>query len=326
MGRATVPQAAAPLQIDARPDTYEPHFTHHADRLWIETNCYLDLWIEILNCLGLDPVPSFAALLSADHDGLSWTFGKQQPEDLRRLYGVEVAEENSWLPVLELVETGPHRGVLHTVEVDSWWLPDTAGTAYRSEHVKTTITPLSVDRHARHMRYLHNAGLFELNDDDFDGVFGLTAASAPLLPPYIEVIRHFPARVQPDAAATIVREHLSRRPSGNPIDRLAASVEQAGTWLPDAGMARFHLWAFGSLRQCGASAELLADLAEYLDAEFSGTAAAAVPLRSVAAAAKAVQFKMARVVSGRNVDVSSTLSVMATDWQTALDTIADAVG
>ncbi|WP_285030758.1 DUF1839 family protein [Mycolicibacterium sp. lyk4-40-TYG-92] len=320
-----VPQAATPLQIDARPDGYAPHFTHRADRLWLETNCYLDLWIEILNCLGLDPVPSFASLLSADHDGLGWTFGKQQPEDLRRLYGIEVAEENSWLPVLELVETGPRRGVLHTVEVDSWWLPDTAGTAYRSEHVKTTITPLSVDRDARRLRYLHNAGLFELDGEDFDGVFGLTAASAPLLPPYIEVIRHFPARAQPGAVAAVVREHLSRRPVGNPIDRLGSCVEQAGTWLPDAGMARFHLWAFGSLRQCGASAELLADLAEYLDAEFSGAAAAAAPLRSVAGAAKAVQFKMARVVSGRKVDVSSTLAAMATDWQTALDAIADAV-
>lgn len=326
MNPAVVRQPATALQVDARPDGYAPHFTHHTDRLWFETNCYLDLWIEILNCLGLNPVPSFASLLSADHDGLSWTFGKQQPEDLRRLYGIEVAEENSWLPVLELVETGPRRGVLHTVEVDSWWLPDTAGTAYRSEHVKTTITPLSVDRDARRMRYLHNAGLFELDDEDFDGVFGLTAASAPLLPPYIEVIRRFPARAQPGAVATVVREHLSRRPSGNPIDRLASCVEEAGTWLPDGGMARFHLWAFGSLRQCGASAELLADLAEYLDAEFSGAAAAAVPLRSVAAAAKAVQFKMARAVSGRKVDVSSTLAAMATDWQTALDAIADAVG
>jgi Domain of unknown function (DUF1839) len=326
MPLAVVPQTATALQIDVRPDSYRPHFTHGADRIWPETNCYLDLWIEILNCLGLNPVPAFAALLSADHDGLGWTFGKQQPEDLRRLYGLEVGEENSWLPVLDLVETGPQRGVLHTVEVDSWWLPDTAGTAYRAERVKTTITPLFVDRGARQMRYLHNAGLFELAGEDFDGVFGLTAASALLLPPYIEVIRLFPARAQPGAVATIVREHLSRRPGGNPIERLASCVEHAGTWLPDAGMARFHLWAFGSLRQCGASAELLADLAEYLDAEFSGTAAAAVPLRSVAAGAKAVQFKMARAVSGRTVDVSSALAAMATDWQNALDVIAAAVG
>jgi hypothetical protein len=48
-------------------------------------------------------VPGFACALSADHDGLQWTFLKQQPEDLRRLYGLEVTEEIVWLPLLETV-------------------------------------------------------------------------------------------------------------------------------------------------------------------------------------------------------------------------------
>ncbi|MCX8553815.1 DUF1839 family protein [Mycolicibacterium mucogenicum] len=323
---AAVASTAAPLRISVAPDDYRRHFTHNPDRVWTETNCYFDLWIEILNCLGLDPVPAFATLLSADHDGMAWTFGKQQPEDLRRLYGLEVNEENSWLPVLELVETGHPRGVLYTVEVDSWWLPDTAGTAYRTEHVKTTITPVKVDPNARELQYLHNAGLYQLSGLDFDGVFGLTAESALTLPPYIEVIRYFPERAQPHALADIVRDHLARRPSGNPIDRLAACVEHAMSWLPTAGPARFHLWAFASLRQCGASAELLADLAEHLDREFPGAAAAAIPWRAVAAAAKSVQFKMARVASGRKVDVSPLLDTMAAEWQGGLQAIVDAVG
>ena len=85
MSLAAVPQTATGLRIDAVPGDYQQHFTHGPERIWTETNCYLDLWIEVLNCLGLDPVPTFAALLSADHDGLSWTFGKQQPEDLRHV-------------------------------------------------------------------------------------------------------------------------------------------------------------------------------------------------------------------------------------------------
>ena len=85
-------------------------------------------------------------------------FLKQQPEDLRRLYGLEVTEEIVWLPLLETVESGPSRGVLHTVEVDSWWLPDTAGTAYHSDHVKTSIVPSRVDRGLRLMWYIHGAG------------------------------------------------------------------------------------------------------------------------------------------------------------------------
>ncbi|MUL45445.1 DUF1839 family protein [Mycobacterium sp. CBMA293] len=320
-----MPQTATALRIDATPAGYQPHFTHGAERVWTETNCYLDLWIEILNCLGLNPVPTFAALLSADHDGLSWTFVKPQPDELRRLYGLEVDEENTWLPFLEMVETGPLRGVLHTAEVDSWWLCDTAGTAYRTEHVKTTITPVRVDRERRQLRYLHNAGLFELSGPDFDGIFGLTSESSLSLPPYLEVIRHFPNRTQPDALTSIVREHLSRRPDGNPITRLAACIDHATAWLPDEGMPRFHLWAFASLRQCGATAELLADLAEYLDDEHPGAADSAAPLRNVATAAKSVQFKMARVVSGRKVNVAPSLSTMASDWQIGIDGIAQAV-
>ena len=80
-------------QISASPRGYQSHFSHAGERIWPETNCYLDLWIETLHALGLDPVPAFACALSADHDGLQWTFLEQQPEDLRRLYGLEVTEE-----------------------------------------------------------------------------------------------------------------------------------------------------------------------------------------------------------------------------------------
>ena len=91
-------------QISASPRGYESQFSHAGERIWPpETNCYLDLWIETLHALGLDPVPAFACALSADHDGLQWTFLKQQLEDLRWLYGLEVTEEIVWLPLLETV-------------------------------------------------------------------------------------------------------------------------------------------------------------------------------------------------------------------------------
>jgi len=314
------------LVITATPSTYQPHFTHAADRDWPETNCYLDLWIEVLHALGHDPIPALACLLSADHDGFNWTFAKQQPEDLRRLYGLEVNEENAWLTALELIESGPARGVLHTVEVDSWWLPDTAGTAYRGDHVKTTITPTKIDTAQRTLRYIHNAGLYELSGDDFDGIFGLHPDGTLTLPPYIEVVRHHPERAVSDALEIIVREQLSRRASGNPVERLAAGVADAIEWLPDAGMAKFHLWAFASLRQCGATAELLADLAEHIDPLFPSAASAASPLREVSSSAKSAQFKMARVANGRKGDVTPALSAMVTGWQEGFTAIVAAVG
>src|ERR1700709_264948 len=148
--------ATTPLAIAAKHEDYRRHFVHGPDRMWPETNCYFDLWIETLHCLGMDPVPSFACLLSADHDGMQWTFVKQPPEDLRRLYGLEVAEAGLWLPILDTIESGAARGVLHTIEVDSWWLPDTLGTAYLTEHVKTTIVPTRGDRNGRVRHYLHH--------------------------------------------------------------------------------------------------------------------------------------------------------------------------
>lgn len=318
--------SAWPLQITASPTEYRPHFTHGPDRTWPETNCYFDLWIEVLHCLGLDPVPSFASLLSADHDGVQWDFVKPQPEDLRRLYGLEVAEDNIWLPVLDMVESGPGRHLLHTVEVDSWWLPDTAGTAYRNDHVKTTIVPTRVDRANRTMWYLHNAGLFELRGEDFDGVFNLSAGAGTALPPYVERIRHFPERVESDALSRIVVEHLSRRPAGNPIHRLIDGVRSATQWLPTAGMTLFHPWAFATLRQCGSTAELTADLCVHLETPFPGAGRAEQDFRDLATAAKSVQFKMARVASGRTVDVVPTLEAMAASWQSGMDAIAGAAG
>lgn len=326
MNGAAVMPTTSPLAITATPVDYQPHFTHGPQRIWQETNCYLDLWIEVLNALGHDPLPALGCLLAADHDGFNWSFAKQQPEDLRRLYGLEVGEENVWLPMLELIESGTARGVLHTVEVDSWWLPDAAGTAYRSDHVKTTITPTKIDAGRRLLWYIHNAGLYELSGDDFDGVFGLCPDAQPVLPPYIEVIRHRPDRALPGAMEIIAREQFSRRAAGNPVERLATAVAAAADWLPEAGIDKFHPWAFASLRQCGATAELLADFAGYIDGQFTGSAAAAAPLREVASNAKSAQFKMARVASGRKGDVTPALSAMVTGWQEGFATIADAIG
>ncbi|GAA1460022.1 DUF1839 family protein [Williamsia maris] len=309
------------------PDTYRAHHIHTDEsRIWSETNCYVDLWIEILHASGYDPVPSLMSTLSADHDGQQWTFIKPEQADLRTVYGVEVTEEALWRPILDTVEAGPGRGLLHTVEVDSWWLPDTAGSDYRTAHVKTTIVPLSVDRDARRMTYLHNAGAHRLVDDDFDGVFGIGPHDELVLPPYVEQIRFAPERARPDRAVELVAAHLRRRPVGNPIDRLSDSVHAATAWLPNAGLETFHRWAFTTLRQCGSTAELASDLVVWLDRfGVNGAAAAREPLLEVASGAKTVQFAMARAARGRSVDPSATLIAMASAWAGALDTVADAL-
>ncbi len=187
-------------------DEFRPHSLHASERTWTETNCYVDVWIEVLHALGLDPMAAGAFTLSTDFQGDQWTFFKFPPEDLRTLFGLEVSELNVWKPVIDHVTEQLDLGRLCTVEVDSWFLPDTRGVSYGIAHVKSTIVPQMVDRRHRHLGYFHNAGYFELEGDDFDGVFRLGARSdAPGLPPYVEVIRlDRIRRHDPDLVARVV--------------------------------------------------------------------------------------------------------------------------
>jgi hypothetical protein len=316
------------LEVD--PKNYRTHAIHAHDRVWTETNCYVDLWIELLHSLGADPVPALAFVLSADCDGRQWDFVKMQSEDLRNLYGIDVGEMNVWRTVLEHVREGLSDGVLVTVEVDGFWLPDTAGTSYRNQHTKTTIVPNSVDETEKVLGYFHNRGYFELSGADFDGVFNLAPMPhAEVLLPYVEQIRlgrNFIADGVGDRDLDVARAHLARRPTDNPVEKLAKRIVDDIALVQTSGPDAFHLWSFGLLRQCGATAELAADLVGYLDARGVPGVAEAVPhFLQVAQGAKAVQFRMARAARGRAVVLDEPLADMATNWATAMDIVAKAL-
>jgi hypothetical protein len=311
---------------------FVPHPLHAGDRTWTETNCYVDVWIEILHALGLDPVAAAAFTLSCDFEGDQWTFFKFPPEDLRTLFGLEVAELNVWRPVADHVGEQLALGRLCTVECDSWFLPDTRGVAYQLDHVKTTIIPVTLDRDGRSLGYLHNAGFFEVGGDDFDGLFRLGAhVDADALPPYIETIRLDRIRRNRidlvDRAVVLTREHLARRPPDNPIRRMAARILADLPWLAEQDLDAFHLYAFGLCRQCGASTELAATFVDWLNEnDAPGTEAAAISLRAVADGAKSLQFALARVVRGRVVDLDGLFDGMAGHWESAMDVLGARYG
>ena len=306
---------------------FVPHPLHATERTWTETNCYVDVWIEVLHALHLDPVAGAAFTLSCDFEGDQWTFFKYPPEDLRALYGLEVAEMNIWRPVVDHVEEQLGLDRLCTVEGDAWFLPDTRGVSYRDEHVKTTIVPSALDRGARTLGYFHNAGYFELEGDDFDGLFRLGAHADPdALPPYVESVRlDRVRRDDPDLVTRVVgltRDHLARRPVDNPVPRMAARMVEDLPWLATQDLEAFHLYAFGLCRQCGASTELAATFVDWLNTHHEpGTEAAAAAFRDVAEGAKALQFALARVVRGRTVDVAPVLAGMADRWAVAMDVL-----
>jgi hypothetical protein len=322
--------STALLSVDAA--GFRPHPLHAAERNWTETNCYVDVWIEVLHALGLDPLSAAAFTLSADFEGYQWSFFKYPPEDLRTLFGLEVSELNVWKPVVEHVAEELELGRLCTVEADSWFLPDTRGVSYRAAHVKSTVVPQMIDVGGRRLGYFHNAGYFELVGDDFDGLFRLGAhAEPPGLPPYMELIRlERVRRHDPDLVGRVValtRDHLRRRPETNPVARLGRRLVDDLPWLSGQGLETFHLYSFGTCRQCGACAELASTFVDWLNRhDGPGTEAAATSFAELAAGAKALQFALARVVRGRRVDLAPILATMEQHWSEAMTTLVARYG
>lgn len=314
---------AAVLPLD--PATYRPHALHDESRIFRETNCAVDLWIEGLHALGLDPLPALAVTLGTDFDGDQWRMFKLATEDLRRLYGIEIDELNVWRPLVTHVEEHIAMGRMLVIDVDAWHLPDTAGLTYHSVHHKTTLLAQMVDVGARRLGYFHNAGYHELSGDDFDALLGRPDQPyGDRLPPYAESVRLDRLHPEPPPfplARALAAEHLARRPSSNPITRMAKRIEEDIAWLSDHGLDDFHRYAFGTLRQCGANAELAASYLDWLGAGEGSpedTAEAAELYRSIATGMKAAEFTLARAVRGRRADLGSALGATAEAWDAAM--------
>ena len=153
--------------------TYVPHYLHGETRAWVETNCYIDVWIEVLSALGLEPAACMGMVLANDFDGDQWTFYKPPHEDLAALYGLQVQELNVWRSILENASEQLQRGRLVLTEIDAFHLPDTAGTDYRRNHVKTTIAIAQIDTAAQTLGYFHNRSFHQLSGEDFVNLFRL---------------------------------------------------------------------------------------------------------------------------------------------------------
>lgn len=54
--------------------TYQNHALHRGERAWPETNCYADLWIEVLHAFGYDPHASLGFTIASDFEGDQWLF------------------------------------------------------------------------------------------------------------------------------------------------------------------------------------------------------------------------------------------------------------
>ena len=295
------------------PATYRPHPLHDSERTYQETNCFADAVIELVAAAGHEPEAMLAGAAAVDFEVDQWTFFKPAPEDLVALYGLDLHEMQPYRSLAEQAAARLEAGQSVMPEVDSYWLPDVAATAYRTEHVKSSLVVEAIDLDAKVLRYFHNAGYYELSGEDFDGLF-----EAPAMPPYVELVRFGagPALSGPalrGAARELLGGYLARRPSGNPFDRFLAALESDLPRLLEGDEADYHAYAFHNPRMAGASFELLASHVRWLLGEEGEKAAAA--LDDVVGGTKMLLFRLAR---RRAFDVAGVIGPMGEGWETAM--------
>jgi hypothetical protein len=308
------------------PATYRPHAIHVGERNYIETNCFTDIISELLHARGDEPVASFGSFVRMDFENDQWTFFKPRPEDMELLYGLDIHEIQPYRSIPHQVAEQLALGRTMTIELDGWYLPDTAATSYRTGHVKTGVIAEAIDLEEERFRYYHNASLYELAGEDFRGAFRTSAGwSDDVLPPYTELIRFDagPAIRGPElreAALGLLRGHLDRVPPGNPFERFGARLAADLPSLLQGDEARYHAFTFATFRMAGAGFELLSSHVEWLLGPAGLPAEAA--MRRIVEGCKVLGFKLAR---RRAFDPSEAMQALSDAWAEALGSLDDAI-
>ena len=301
------------------PNAYAVSPLHGPDRTFRESNCYVDIWIELLHAHRIPAESCMAFAITVNFEGDQWTFFKPPPEDLETLYGMDVHEMQLYRSTTDHVVEQLTAGRTIILEADSFYMPDTAATAYRKAHVKSSIAIEAIDVAAERLRYFHGAGYYELCGADFRGIFRLGRPYADdVLPPYTEIVRFDAgprlagADLHCAARATLARQ-LTRRPKQNPWLTFGQRLTQDLPLLLAGTENGYHAYAFATVRQCGAAFELAKSFAEWLAPEDTLTADA---LGRQVAGSKALLFKLAR---RRMFDVAPAIQQLANDWECALE-------
>jgi hypothetical protein len=248
--------------------------------------------------------------VTQDFEGDQFTFFKFLPEDLETLFGLGVQELAVYDGIEAQIAEQLRRDRLPLVEIDSFYLPDTQATAYRREHVKTTIGAVELDAPARRLGYFHNTGYHLVEGEDFDGLFHRLphqAANPDLMFPYAEFVKRRRPPLEgsdlTEASVRLLRQHLARRPERNPVSAYRAEFGRHIETLASRPMSYFHLYCFNTARQLGANFELLGSHLRWLDERAGlGLEDLAAGATRIAADAKVLQFQLARSVKRARLD------------------------
>ncbi len=329
-GRSASLQRRAPGLVSLTgldPATYSSHALHGPGRTYGETNCYTDILIELLHARGVEPLAALGCTVRIDFEGDQWTFFKPFPEDLQLLFGIDIHEMQPYRPLPEQAAEQLEQDRTLIVELDSWYLPDTAATTYRTEHVKSSVAIDGIDLAGERLRYFHGTGLYELAGDDYRGVFRLGGDfTEDVLPPYTELVRFdtgacLQGEELREATRALLRGHLAHRPADNPFARFGAQLERDLPRLLAGDASDYHAYAFATVRMAGSAFEVARDQAEWLLGDAAEGAAQA--LQRIVEGCKILSFRLAR---RRAFEPEAALSALATAWDEAMELLDAAVG
>ena len=318
--------AKAPVVVlpGLSPERHVAHPLHMQERDWPETNCYVDVWIEILQAIGAEPLSALGFTAAQDFEGDHFTFAKFPLEDLREQFGLEVGE----LALYDTLETHiveqSRRGRMVLVEVDGYHLPDTLGVSYRLDHTKTSIAVNRIDPAARELDYFHNRGVHGLAGEDYEALMRLGGGGS--LFPYAEFIKLDRRRdAAPEVARDILRRHVARRPTSNPVAAWRERVREQLEAVAGRDNACLHRYAFNTARQLGMNFELLGCHLDWMErAGLGGSPLASEACRALSAGAKATQFQLARAAARRRFDlIEKSLDPLVSSYERIFEGLAE---
>jgi Domain of unknown function (DUF1839) len=307
------------------PASYRSHELHGTDRVYSETNCYTDILIEFVHARGEEPLAMMACALPIDFEGDQWTFFKPRPEEVERLYGIDIHEMQPYRPLPEQIAEQIELGRALIVELDSWYLPDTAATTYRREHVKSSVVAEAIDPGAERFRYFHGTGYHELEGEDYRGIFRIGEFSDDVLPPYTELARldaGAPLRGEElrEAARDVIARNAARRPGDNPFERFGARLASDLPRLLEGSPQTYHDYAFATVRMVGSAFEAAASCVRWGLGEAGESAGA--EMDAIVEGSKTLSFKLAR---RREFDPQPYVESLATSWERSFSELGDAL-
>ena len=247
-------------------------------------------------------------------------------DELELLYGIDIHEMQPYRQLPDQTAEQIEEGRTLIVELDSFYLPDVAGTSYKSAHVKSSAVMETIDREGERLQYFHNGTLHALEGEDYRNVFRLGREFSPdVLLPYTELVRFDRGRALREdelvaAGRELLSRQLARRPRTNPFLRYGDALDTDLPLLLQGADADYHAYAFATVRMAGAAFEVCASHVAWL---FSQRGAEAVEaLLSIVDSCKVLSFKLAR---RRAFDPAPLLAELATGWersQALLDVLA----